>query len=157
MADDIQVTPGSGAAVATDDIGGKHYQKVKIGWGPDGTWTETSTAAAGRLPVADPVLVPATATDAGDEATTDEALAAAATGLRLVGFSARETTGTVGAVFNIRHGTSNAGTLLVTVSLGANESTREWYGPDGIAAASGVWLERVSGTTSVVGYTKVVA
>lgn len=107
--------------------------------------TNTSTAA----------LAAATATDAGDEAATDEAIAGAAANTRLIGFSARETTGTAGAVFNIRAGTSNAGALLVTVSLGVSESAREWYGPDGIAAAAGVWLERVSGQVSVVGYYKV--
>lgn len=107
--------------------------------------SNTSTAA----------LAAATALDAGDEAATDEAIAAAAAGTRLVGFSARETTGTAGSVFNIRHGTSNAGTVLVTVSLGVNESSRAWFGPDGIAAASGIWLERVSGQTSFVGYYKV--
>jgi hypothetical protein len=117
---------------------------------------ETADAAGSRVPVADPVMVPATAVDCGDKASTDEAIAAAGAGTRLIGFSARETTGTAGAVFNIRHGTSNAGTILVTVSLTSGESAREWYGVDGIAAASGVWLERVTGTTQVVGYAKVV-
>lgn len=108
--------------------------------------TVTATVAAN---------VAATATDAGDEATTDEAIAPALANTRLIGFSARETTGTAGAVFNLRHGTSNAGALLATVSLGANESAREWWGPDGLAAAGGIWLERVSGQLVVIGYWKV--
>lgn len=255
MADTIPITPGSGAVVATDDIAGVHYQRIKAGWGADGVYQETADTDGIRLPVGgaqlgainetapasdiansglngrlqriaqrltsllaalpsslgqkamagslsvtlasdqpaqsvtgtfwqatqpvsgtfwqgtQPVsgtvtanagtntstaaLGAATATDAGDEAATDEAIAGAAANTRLVGFSARETTGTAGAVFNIRHGTSNAGALLVTVSLGPNESAREWYGPDGIAAASGLWLERVTGQTSFVGYSKV--
>jgi hypothetical protein len=109
------------------------------------------------LTVDEPAFNVATAVDAGDEATTDEAIIGAAANTRLIGFSARETTGTAAAVFNIRHGTSNAGTLLVSVSLGVSESTREWYGPDGIAAASGIWLERVSGQIQFIGYYKVAA
>lgn len=271
MADDIKVQAGTGDStvappVATDDIGGRHFQRIKVGWGAEGVFQETTDTDGLRVPIGggqigllteaapasdtassglngrlqriaqritsliaqlpatlgqktmaaslavtlasdqparavtgtfwqatqpvsgtfwqttqpvsgtfwqatQPVsgtvtanagtntstaaLAAATATDAGDESGTDEAIAAAAAGTRLVGFSARETTGAAGAVFNIRHGTSNAGALLVTVSLGPNESTREWYGPDGIAAASGVWLERVSGQTSFVGYAKV--
>lgn len=232
MADTIKVvaaTGGTDPAVATDDIGGIHYQKVKVGWGADGTWNETAESDGIRLPVggapigptnetapttdtansglngrlqriaqrltsliallptalgasgglkvdgsgtALPVsgtvtanagtntstaaLAAATPTDPGGT-TTSLQVVGAATNLRLVGFSARETTGTAGAVFNIRHGTSNAGALLVTVSLGVSESAREWYGPDGIAAASGIWLERVSGSTTFVGYSKVAA
>jgi hypothetical protein len=74
-----------------------------------------------------------------------------------MGFSVRETTGTAAAVLNLHHGTSNAGPILVTVSLGASESAREWYGPDGIAAASGIYLDRVSGTSQVSVYSKVVS
>lgn len=96
----------------------------------------------------------ATASDEGAESATDEAIAVAGAGTRLIGFSARETAGAT-AVFNIRHGTGNTDPILVSVSLNANESTREWYGPDGIAAASGIWLERVSGTVQFTGYSKV--
>lgn len=56
MADGIKVQAGVGDAtvapqVATDDIGGTHYQKVKAGWGADGTWNETDDAGGKRLPV----------------------------------------------------------------------------------------------------------
>lgn len=44
MPDDIQITPGSGAPVATDEIGGRHFQRVKITHGADGTATDTSAA-----------------------------------------------------------------------------------------------------------------
>ena len=36
MADDLQYTEGSGATIATDEIGGKHYQRVKVVLGADG-------------------------------------------------------------------------------------------------------------------------
>lgn len=160
MADGVKVLAATGDStvappVATDDIGGFHYQKIKLGFGPDGTFNEAEDASGKRIPVRDPSLAPATATDAGT-GTGDVAITAAATGLRLMGFSARETTGIAGAVFNLRHGVASTDPILVTVSLGANESAREWYGPDGLAAASGIWLDRVSGTSQIVGYYKAV-
>lgn len=36
MADNIPVTPGTGANVATDDVAGVHFQKVKLDLGGDG-------------------------------------------------------------------------------------------------------------------------
>ena len=48
MADDITLSSniGSGAVLATDEITSKHYQKILIGQGADGTWTRV-TAGAG--------------------------------------------------------------------------------------------------------------
>ncbi len=43
MADDIQITPGIGAPVATDEIAGRHFQRIKITHGDDGTATDTSS------------------------------------------------------------------------------------------------------------------
>jgi hypothetical protein len=37
MADNVSITPGSGATVAADDIGGVLHQRVKVGVGADGT------------------------------------------------------------------------------------------------------------------------
>jgi hypothetical protein len=42
MADNVGYTPGSGATVAADDIGGVLYQRVKITHGADGIAHETS-------------------------------------------------------------------------------------------------------------------
>lgn len=50
MADNLGYTPGSGAAVATDEIGGAHYQRVKLAVGSDGEATDVSGEAP--LPVA---------------------------------------------------------------------------------------------------------
>jgi hypothetical protein len=36
MADNVGYTPGSGEVIATDDIGGVQYQRVKPVWGTDG-------------------------------------------------------------------------------------------------------------------------
>lgn len=40
MVDNVAFTPGSGATGATDDIGGVHYPRVKIGLGADGSATD---------------------------------------------------------------------------------------------------------------------
>ena len=37
MADNVAVTPGSGATIATDDVGGAQYQRVKLDLGADGS------------------------------------------------------------------------------------------------------------------------
>lgn len=39
MADNLSITTGADASVATDDVGGVHYQRVKIGNGEDGSAT----------------------------------------------------------------------------------------------------------------------
>jgi hypothetical protein len=44
MADNVGYTPGSGATVAADDIGGVLHQRVKIGVGADGSATDVSEA-----------------------------------------------------------------------------------------------------------------
>lgn len=36
MADGVDITPGTGAKIATDEIAGDHFQRVKIVTGPDG-------------------------------------------------------------------------------------------------------------------------
>lgn len=43
MADNVGYTPGSGATVAADEIGGVLYQRVKIGVGADGTAVDVSS------------------------------------------------------------------------------------------------------------------
>ncbi len=50
MADNIELSPGSGGAtIATDDNAGVHHQYVKVEWGGDGTFTPVTADAA--LPV----------------------------------------------------------------------------------------------------------
>lgn len=54
MADNVAITPGTGATVAADDVGGVLYQRVKIAVGADGSATDLahgSAAAASSLPV----------------------------------------------------------------------------------------------------------
>lgn len=52
MADNLAVTPGSGATIAADDIGGGVLaQRVKPVWGPDGTGNDTDVASGKAFPV----------------------------------------------------------------------------------------------------------
>lgn len=51
MADNITVTPGTGATIAADDVGSALHQRVKVEWGPDGTVNETDIATGKPLPV----------------------------------------------------------------------------------------------------------
>jgi len=44
MADNVPITAGSGTNVATDDVGGIHYQKVKVAYGADDSATSVSVA-----------------------------------------------------------------------------------------------------------------
>jgi len=78
-----------------------------------------------------------------------DAAVAATTGLRLMGFSSRESAGSAAvAAFNIKHSaTGGAGAQLVSVELAANASTTEWFGPQGLdCAANGLSIEVVAGT-----------
>lgn len=58
MPDNVGYTPGTGATVAADDIGGILYQRIKIAEGADGTGTDVS--AANPLPVSVPGAASAT-------------------------------------------------------------------------------------------------
>lgn len=84
--------------------------------------------------------------NAGTSADVDAAVAAAV-GLRLVGFNARESAGSAAvATFSIVHGaTVSGGANVATVELAANGSVTEWFWP-GIAMASGISIDRVAGT-----------
>lgn len=78
----------------------------------------------------------------------------AADGLRLMGYSVRESAGSAAvADFNLRHGGANDDPLLVVGELAANGSDVRWFGPQGLACPDGVWVERVSGETELVLYT----
>jgi hypothetical protein len=45
LADNVAITAGSGTNVATDDIGGVQYQRVKVSHGADGSATDVSSAS----------------------------------------------------------------------------------------------------------------
>lgn len=45
MADDVAITAGVGTNVATDEIGGRHFQRTKTALGPDGTAVDWESGA----------------------------------------------------------------------------------------------------------------
>ncbi len=54
MADNVAYTPGSGATIAADDIGGVLHQRIKLSIGADGSATDLpfgQAVAASSLPV----------------------------------------------------------------------------------------------------------
>jgi hypothetical protein len=65
MTDNVTITPGTGATIATDDVGGAQYQRVKIGLGADGSATDavggsgTVSSAVQRVTLATDVALPA--------------------------------------------------------------------------------------------------
>lgn len=54
MADNISITPGTGANVAADDVGGVLHQRVKVSVGEDGSAIDVSQS--NPLPVSDNIL-----------------------------------------------------------------------------------------------------
>lgn len=80
---------------------------------------------------------------------------AAQTGLRLTGWSIKEDAASA-AVVILRHGTSTAGTPIAVVTLASGGSDHAEYGDVGVDVASGIFVDRVSGTTTVVLLTKIV-
>ncbi len=50
MSDNVSITPGSGAPIAADNVGGNFHQRVKISVGADGVAADASEATP--LPVA---------------------------------------------------------------------------------------------------------
>ena len=103
---------------------------------------------------------PADASALGDitkiEVTTsaDSQALAATPGARFVGVVAIEESGAAVAKFYIRCGTSTAGWVIYPVGLLASEST-DRFPPVSIPCASGLFFDKVSGTTTVTLYYRI--
>lgn len=75
MAENVNITPGSGDVIAADDIGGVKYQRVKLAWGVDGSAVDAS--ASNPLPVVQ-TGTPTLATGAATSAKQDTMIASLA-------------------------------------------------------------------------------
>ena len=53
MADNVSINPGTGTAIATDDVAGSHYQRVKISDGTPDSANHLKVNAAGAASVVD--------------------------------------------------------------------------------------------------------
>lgn len=69
---------------------------------------------------------------------------------RLCGVSVTEDAGTAAAAEVIlRHGTSTGGSELTGIVLAANETKVFWFSDEGVSVPSGVFVDRVAGTTKL--------
>jgi hypothetical protein len=106
-----------------------------------------------------PSAVINTPVNGGNSVTADQdAVVAAATGLRLYGYSVMEDAAAPNeASFRIMHGATAAGGIQVEpVSLTANESTSDYWGPEGIDTPNGISVDWISGSFKMSLKTKVV-
>jgi len=94
MADNLGYTAGAGSTVATDDISGVHYQRVKPQVGADGTAADWSSANPGPVYVIHGATVDATVTRPADttayaanDAISDSTSAPASGGFTLTGMA----------------------------------------------------------------------
>lgn len=71
---------------------------------------------------------------------------------RITWWSWRETTGGAPATFQLFDGSNDEGSLIVTISLTAGQSTRDYLGPHCLPYSTGLWLEVISGTFEGVVY-----
>lgn len=86
------------------------------------------------------------------------ALIAAAPGLRIVGFSIRESAGAPAAAKTIiKHGaTAAGGTDVIYSVLAASGGFNQWFGDAGIAVPNGISITAGSGTVDLAVYYKIV-
>lgn len=106
-------------------------------------------ASAYYMPVVAPPATPTAVAAAG----TDVVGIAATANLRLLGYSMKESAGTPAvASVNLRHGVVIGAALLATEELAADGSVTRWFGPNGIACAGGIFVDR-TGEAEIVLYT----
>ena len=135
MADNIPITQGIGTTVATDDVAGVHYQRVKVVWGADGVVNDAN--------VTTPLPVTASQTTA--------------TNLRMAGGDAAgaPTAGTVLAIQGIASGTvvpvgDGAGSLTVDAPVSTPVAARLSDGTAFLTTTSGRLAVDPSGVTSPI-------
>jgi len=86
------------------------------------------------------------------DGTGDNAIVAARLGLRLVGLSIAETNSSTATV-DIRHGTAATDAILVPLmSCEADGFDTFWFGHHGIDCPNGIFINRISGQTTLVLY-----
>lgn len=86
--------------------------------------------------------------------TADAQGVAAATNLRLVGYSITENAGSPAvARLVLRNGTTTGGAEMFDVQIAASSSTVQWFGVTGPRCPLGIFVDRVSGTTKLTLYT----
>lgn len=149
MADNLAITPGAGASVATDDVAGQHYQYVKIA---DGTLDSTNKAivdSSGALKIV-PSGTVATAEVRASTATRSSVTAAAADTLILAANASRKDA----SVYNdstvnlyVALGTAAASVTSFTVIVAPGGFYEVAYGYTG--QIRGIWAAGPTGSARV--------
>jgi hypothetical protein len=128
MADNIDVTPGTGKTIAADEIASVLHQRVKIQHGADGSATDVSSASP--LPVTIDSADVVSVDDNGGSLTVDGTVAATQSGTWNVA-----TVTAVTGITNVVAVNDNSGSLTVDGTVAATQS--------------GTWTVGVSATPSV--------
>ena len=122
MADNLNIDAGSTLTVATDDISGVHYQRVKIAQGADGAAVDVSPAAPLNVTVASATLGTVTITGTVTPSTTASTITNAVGNPVNVSLTSTEVTvKSAVAGFNVNVATATLGT--VTISGNVNVAT----------------------------------
>jgi hypothetical protein len=166
MADNVTITPGTGATVAADDIGGVLFQRVKIAAGADGSATDVSSAAPlpvtlssteqGYLTAATPAgtnnigHVGGTEYETVAASASDQVLGASgATGDYLSGLLIVPATTSPGAV-SIKDGAGSAITVF-TGGASAVSNLVPFFVPVGAKSGAGAWKVTTGSNVSAIG------
>lgn len=149
----VLVDPGVYSRFIETDSGNEYR------WG-GGAWQELQAAGISSVSTTGAGINIAASVDANNAITANvDAAVPASSGLRLVGFAARESAVVaVAATFMIINGATGAtDSVVVPVELAAGASTMGYFGPDGIACIAGISIRMVAGTADVSLFYKIVA
>lgn len=69
-------------------------------------------------------------------------------GTSMLGWSLTNTSSSVAATINVLDGADTTGELVFPITLAANESIRDWFGPNGIWFNVGITVQVTSGNVS---------
>lgn len=140
MADNVPVTPGTGATIATDDVSGIQFQKVKLDAGGDGLTVPViagQQAMAASLPVV--LASDQTALSISSHAVTNAGTFAVQA----------DVTKVAGTATDVNSGTKSAGTLRVVLATDQPQLTNKLLvTPD---ANSAVNVAQINGVTPLMG------
>jgi hypothetical protein len=65
--------------------------------------------------------------------------------VRLMGWTAAETSGSAGCEIDIYDGVDTTGSIVVPIKLASGQSSTDWYGPNGTLFKNGVYVNLSSG------------
>lgn len=151
MADNVAITPGAGATVACDDVGGVLYQRVKPAFGADGSATDVSSSAP--LPVTASASaatggIPSTArllSAAGTSGDATNVKASAGRVYAIQGYNAASAVRYLKLYNSASAPTAGAGTPVKTLALPAGAGFAfDW--PVGLTFSTGIGYTLVTGS-----------